>query len=57
VLAPLEAHERRALTGLMEKLLGGLAVDRPAARHLCRMCDVDACGHPDTCPVTRAVPH
>jgi DNA-binding MarR family transcriptional regulator len=57
VLAPLDAHERQALTGLMEKLLGALAVDRPAARHLCRMCDVDACGHPDTCPVTQAVPH
>jgi MarR family transcriptional repressor of emrRAB len=57
VMAPLAREERAALTLLMEKLLAGLAIDHAAAGRLCRMCDVEACGHPETCPVTQAVPH
>jgi DNA-binding MarR family transcriptional regulator len=55
VLAPLDADERHALVPLLERLVGGLAGDHEAARRVCRLCDVDACGHPDRCPVTQAV--
>jgi MarR family transcriptional repressor of emrRAB len=55
VLAPLDADERSQLTRLAEKLLGGLTSGRADARHICRLCDADACGHPEgRCPVTRA---
>jgi MarR family transcriptional regulator, negative regulator of the multidrug operon emrRAB len=55
VLAPLDADERSQLTRLEEKLLGGLTSGRADARHICRLCDADACGHPaGRCPVTRA---
>jgi MarR family transcriptional repressor of emrRAB len=55
VLAPLDADERSQLTRLEEKLLGGLTSGRADARHICRLCDADACGHPEgRCPVTRA---
>jgi DNA-binding MarR family transcriptional regulator len=53
-LSVLGAEERRALTALHEKLLAGLTDDRASARRLCRLCDVEACGHErGTCPVTR----
>lgn len=52
VLEPLEAHERQTLTGLLEKLLGGLTSDHAHARHLCRLCAPGVCGHPERCPVT-----
>jgi MarR family transcriptional repressor of emrRAB len=42
----------------LERLLAAMTPDRSAARHTCRLCDIDACGHPDTCPVTLALaPH
>ena len=55
-LAALDAADRRALTELNEKLLAGLTSDRASARRLCRLCDIEACGHErGTCPVTQAV--
>lgn len=55
VLAPLEAPERALLVELLGRLLGGLVSDHAGAGNVCRMCDPDACGHPETCPVTLAV--
>jgi DNA-binding MarR family transcriptional regulator len=57
VLEPLDAADRATLAELLGRLLGGMTPDRSAARHTCRLCDADACGHPDRCPVTLAVPH
>jgi MarR family transcriptional regulator, negative regulator of the multidrug operon emrRAB len=55
VLAPLAPSERRRLTRLHEKLLAGLTSGRADARHICRLCDAEACGHQEgRCPVTRA---
>lgn len=54
-LSALSGAERETLTALHEKLLAGLTSDRASARRLCRLCDVDACGHDrGTCPVTEA---
>jgi MarR family transcriptional repressor of emrRAB len=54
-LSVLGADERRVLTELHEKLLAGLTADRASARRICRLCDLEACGHErGTCPVTRA---
>ena len=54
-LAALSPAERVTLGALHEKLLGGLAGDRASARRMCRLCDVEACGHHrGTCPVTEA---
>jgi MarR family transcriptional regulator, negative regulator of the multidrug operon emrRAB len=55
VLEGLSPAEHRTLAGVCEKLLGGLTASRADARRICRLCDPDACGHPDgRCPVTRA---
>src|SRR5688500_4042902 len=55
VLAALSEAERAELTRLHEKLLDGIVDGRAAARHVCRLCDADACGHAEgRCPVTRA---
>jgi MarR family transcriptional regulator, negative regulator of the multidrug operon emrRAB len=55
VLEPLTVDERAELTRLHEKLLGGLIGGRADAAHVCRLCDVEACGHHDgRCPVTQA---
>jgi MarR family transcriptional regulator, negative regulator of the multidrug operon emrRAB len=55
VLESLSPSERRMLTGVCEKLLGGLTASHADARRICRLCDPDACGHDDgRCPVTRA---
>jgi MarR family transcriptional regulator, negative regulator of the multidrug operon emrRAB len=55
VLEVLSADERDTLTALHERLLAGLTSDRASARRLCRLCDIDACGHHrGTCPVTNA---
>ena len=54
-LTVLSADERATLTRLHEKLLAGLTSDRASARRICRLCDVEACGHHrGTCPVTEA---
>jgi DNA-binding MarR family transcriptional regulator len=54
-LGVLGEDERATLTRLHEKLLAGLTGDRGSARRMCRLCDVEACGHDrGTCPVTEA---
>ena len=54
-LAALEPGERAALATLHEKLLAGLTGDRSSARRICRLCDLEACGHErGECPVTEA---
>jgi MarR family transcriptional regulator, negative regulator of the multidrug operon emrRAB len=55
-VARLADADREALTGILERLLGSDVPDHAHARHVCRLCDADVCGHPDRCPVTRAVP-
>ncbi len=57
LLAPLEAGERAALVGALEKLLDAVTREGAAPGHTCRLCDAEACGHPDHCPVTRAAGH
>jgi MarR family transcriptional repressor of emrRAB len=54
-LAALTPAERASLEALHEKLLAGLAGDRASARRICRLCDLDACGHfRGACPITEA---
>ena len=54
-LAALAPAERATLGALHEKLLAGLTGDRASALRLCRLCDLEACGHHrGTCPVTEA---
>jgi MarR family transcriptional regulator, negative regulator of the multidrug operon emrRAB len=54
-LEPLSGEERAELARLHEKLLAGLTAGRADARHICRLCDSEACGHDEgRCPVTRA---
>lgn len=55
LLAELRPEDERRLTGLLERLLGAMTTDRASARHICRLCESDVCGHPDRCPVTQAV--
>jgi MarR family transcriptional repressor of emrRAB len=43
VLSVLEAPEREQLRPLLEKLVAGLADDRPGALTACRLCDRDSC--------------
>jgi MarR family transcriptional regulator, negative regulator of the multidrug operon emrRAB len=55
LLAPLTADECEQLSRLHEKLLAGITASRADARHICRLCDADACGHDEgRCPVTLA---
>ena len=53
-LAPLSPRERSQLERLVTKMLSGLTADRASARHICRLCDHDACGHDHACPVDAA---
>jgi MarR family transcriptional repressor of emrRAB len=53
-LAPLTDKERERLGDLLGKLVAGQTRGVEDARRICRLCDADACGHPDRCPVTRA---
>jgi DNA-binding MarR family transcriptional regulator len=50
----IEPSRRTAFVAALEDLLGGLVHDHADARRVCRLCDADACGHPDRCPVTLA---
>ena len=43
LLDPLAPGERAQLTHLLEKVVAGLADDRPRARTVCRLCDRAAC--------------
>lgn len=55
VLEVLDAADVDRLLPLLEKLLGGLTTSREDARHTCRLCTLEICGHEDgRCPVTRA---
>ncbi len=53
-LAPLSAAEQETLAELAARLLDGRTEGRHTALRTCRLCDADACGHPDRCPVTQA---
>ncbi len=55
ILAPLSESERRQLTHLLEKVLPALPEDRPAARHLCRLCDHATCDQAGECPIDLAL--
>ena len=56
VLDGLDAEERARLLPLLEKLVAGLADDRPGALTVCRMCDRDACCDGGECPLEHTVP-
>ena len=51
LLAPLDEDERARLLPLLEKLVSGLAVDRPGGLNVCRMCDRRACLQQPGCPL------
>jgi DNA-binding MarR family transcriptional regulator len=54
-LAPLLSYlsdsEREALERLLNRVAAGLATDRRAAVHVCRLCDRDACTSGPSCPL------
>jgi DNA-binding MarR family transcriptional regulator len=53
-LGVLSVAERAELARLHEKLLTAMTDGRASARHTCRLCDSEACGHHQgRCPVTR----
>ena len=55
LLEPLAPEQRTALADAAATLLGAVTDGRRAARHTCRLCDVEACGHRrGDCPVTNA---
>lgn len=54
LLAPLESLEDRSLAALLERLLTGVTENPEGATQICRLCELDVCGHPDECPVTQA---
>jgi len=55
LLQPLSASERAELARLHEKLLKGVVASGVARGKICRLCDLDACGHErGRCPVTEA---
>ena len=51
LLAPLDEDERAQLVPLLERLVAGLADDRPGALTTCRMCDRAACKRGPGCPL------
>jgi MarR family transcriptional regulator, negative regulator of the multidrug operon emrRAB len=52
IVAVLEPYERVDLERLLEKLVAGLAHDRPGALTVCRLCDRRVCyGGPAGCPL------
>jgi DNA-binding MarR family transcriptional regulator len=53
-LATLDTSQRRALEGMLERMLAAHTTDSTASLVICRLCDPDVCGHPDRCPVTQA---
>jgi len=56
LLETLDDGERTSLLPLLEKLVAGLADDRPGALTVCRMCDRDTCcGVPAGCPLDHTV--
>jgi DNA-binding MarR family transcriptional regulator len=53
-LAPLSLSDRAQLARLAATMLRALTADRASARHICRLCDHDACGRAGPCPVDAA---
>jgi MarR family transcriptional regulator, negative regulator of the multidrug operon emrRAB len=51
LLAPLDEAERGRLEPLLEKIVAGLADDRPGALTVCRLCDRGACYSGAGCPL------
>lgn len=49
------AQAERILALLAATLVPPLPEGSDVANRVCRMCDADACGHPDRCPVTQAL--
>jgi DNA-binding MarR family transcriptional regulator len=54
LLEPLAPADRAELDALLARALGAATADVADARHICRLCDPDVCGHPERCPVTCA---
>ena len=51
LLSGLSSGERDALEHLLEGVVAGVADDRPAALHVCRLCDRGACCSGPGCPL------
>lgn len=50
-LESLDGAEREQLEALLDKVVAGLASDRPEALHVCRLCDREACCDRVGCPL------
>ena len=55
LLGPVE--DRDAFVAGLEAVLARVTVEGAAPGRTCRLCDADACGHPERCPVTQAAGH
>jgi DNA-binding MarR family transcriptional regulator len=55
LLAPLSDDERVQITQLLEKVVAGLATDRPEALTTCRLCDRKACRRAPGCPLGHTI--
>ena len=55
LLSPLSDDERVQITQLLEKVVAGLAADRPEALTTCRLCDREACRREPGCPLVDAI--
>ena len=54
-LHPLSAGERKTLKELLAKVLAAQVGEQNPPRRICRLCDIEACGHHrGECPVTEA---
>lgn len=51
LLAGLSANQRQTFERLLGSVATGLATDRTAAVHVCRLCDRDACSSGPGCPL------
>lgn len=51
LLEVLEPDEQAALEPLLERLVAGMADDRPRALRVCRLCDREACTSEQGCPL------
>jgi DNA-binding MarR family transcriptional regulator len=55
-LGGLDAGEREQIGALAARVLANLAETHVAARRVCRLCDVTACGYREgRCPITNAI--
>ena len=54
LLEPLDGADREHLTAVLGRILAHVTEAGTPPGHTCRLCDPDACGHPETCPVTQA---